>query len=329
MNSVWSPQPLFSFVIPAYNEAARLPNSLRQLKSFVDERRLSCEVVVVNDGSADDTAAVVRAWTVEWPVVRLIDEPHRGKGGAVKAGIMAATGRYVALADADFAMPAVEFARFTPALLERYPVVIGSREGPGAQRFNEPTYRHMMGRIFNKLTQVTLLPGIQDTQCGFKVLQRDVAQTLCQLQTIDGWGFDVELLVIARLNGYGIAEEPIPWTYMAGSRVNPIRDTMAMVRDILRIHRNRRQGLYTLDAPASDVNGAVTEQGNGAGIVAEIVEAHARAHPSSVAGAVFLACPKDNAETQVSDPQYFAATPVDNGHQPPRLTTASGREAGQ
>lgn len=274
MNSIWSPQSLFSFVIPAYNEAARLPNSLRQLKSFVDERRLSCEVVVVNDGSADDTAAVVRAWTVEWPVVRLIDEPHRGKGGAVKAGIMAATGRYVALADADFAMPAVEFARFTPALLERYPVVIGSREGPGAQRFNEPMYRHVMGRIFNKLTQVTLLPGIQDTQCGFKVLQRDVAQTLCQLQTIDGWGFDVELLVIARLNGYEIAEEPIPWTYMAGSRVNPIRDTVTMVRDILRIRRNRRQGLYALNAPAPDVNGAAAEQRVVVGMVADMVEPH-------------------------------------------------------
>lgn len=261
MESAWSPRPLYTFVIPAYNEAARLSDSLRQLQAFVDEQNLSCEVVVVNDGSVDDTARIVHAWAIEWPAVRLIEGPHRGKGGAVKAGIMAANGRYVALADADFAMPAAQFARFTPNLLEAYPVVIGSREGPGAKRFNEPAYRHLMGRVFNKLTQMVLLPGIQDTQCGFKVLRCDVAQALCQRQTINGWGFDVELLVIARLNGFGITEVPILWTFMPGSRVNPIRDTVTMVKDILRIRRNKRRGLYIPEpSTATSALGRLAEQ---------------------------------------------------------------------
>jgi dolichyl-phosphate beta-glucosyltransferase len=253
MHDLPSEQPLYSFVIPAFNEAPRLPSGLNQLRSFVDQQGLTCEVVVVNDGSTDDTAAVVRRWIREWPVVRLVDGPHRGKGGAVRAGIMAATGWYIALADADFAMPAAAFSLFTPEL-ERFPVVIGSRERPGAHRFNEPTYRHVMGRVFNRLTQFALLPGIQDTQCGFKVLRGDIAQALCRQQTIDGWGFDVELLVIAHLRGHDIIEVPIPWTYISGSRVNPIRDTLTMVRDLARIWLNRQRGLYTVEAPAHEAS---------------------------------------------------------------------------
>lgn len=249
-----------TFVIPAFNEASRLPGSLAELKAFAETLPYPVEVVVVNDGSTDNTVAVVRERMATWPALRLIEGPHQGKGGAVKAGVRAATGRYIAFADADFAMAAAEFARFTPALLERYPVAIGTREGPGAQRFNEPAYRHLMGRAFNKFVQIALLSGIQDTQCGFKVIRREVAQELCQRQTISGWGFDVELLVIARLHGYAITEVPIPWTHVAGSRVNPIRDTLTMTRDVFAIRRNLRRGIYSREVLPQHIVAPVPEQ---------------------------------------------------------------------
>jgi dolichyl-phosphate beta-glucosyltransferase len=238
------PAPALSVVIPAFNEALRLPPSLQTLKAYLDTFGAPVEVLVVDDGSSDDTGAVVRAWMRTWPSVRLIAQPHRGKGAAVRAGMLEARGDYVALADADFAMPAAEFARFMPALREGCDIAIGSREVPGAQRFDEPVYRHLMGRVFNRLVQLLLLPGIEDTQCGFKLFQREAAADLCQRQTIDGWGFDVELLVIARLRGYRIREIPIPWHCMPGSRVRPVRDTIAMVAELLRIRANARRGQY-------------------------------------------------------------------------------------
>ena len=245
------PLPHWSYVIPAFNEAKRLSDSLAELRDYVSMQGDIVEVIVVDDGSSDATVAVVHEWMRRWPLLRLVEGPHRGKGGAVKAGILAARGEYVALADADFAMPAKEFARFTPQILEHYDVAIGSREAPGAQRFDEPRYRHLMGRIFNKLVKVLLIPNIQDTQCGFKVIRREVAADLCRFQTINGWGFDVELLKIAQLHGYQICEVPIPWRYMSGSRVNPVRDTLGMVREILRIRANARAGRYSQTRSAS------------------------------------------------------------------------------
>lgn len=239
------PAPMLSIVVPAFNEALRLPPSLQALQAYLETLDAPAEVLVVDDGSSDDTAAVVHAWARTWPSVRLIAQPHRGKGAAVRAGMLEARGDYVALADADFAMPAAEFARFMPALREGCDLAIGSREVPGAQRFDEPAYRHLMGRVFNRLVQLLLLPGIEDTQCGFKLFRREAAADLCQQQTIDGWGFDVELLVIARLRGYRIREIPIPWHCIPGSRVRPVRDTIAMVAELLRIRANARRGRYS------------------------------------------------------------------------------------
>jgi dolichyl-phosphate beta-glucosyltransferase len=168
----------------------------------------------------------------------------------VKAGILAATGTCVALADADFSMPPEEFDRFGIARLGANEIAIGSREAPGARRYAEPAYRHIMGRAFNRLVQLLLLPGIQDTQCGFKCLRRAAAVDLCRQQTIAGWGFDVELLYIARRHGYAIREVPIAWHYVRGSRINPVRDTVTMVRDVLAIRRNSRRGRYDGDPRA-------------------------------------------------------------------------------
>lgn len=241
----------FSLLIPAYNEAERLPASLARARAYLDARGAAYEVIVVDDGSTDGTAALVAKLAADWPALCPVRGPHRGKGAAVRAGVLAARGELLALADADFSMPVEYFDRLIAALEGGCDLAIGSREAPGAVRYREPEYRHAMGRGFNALVRLLLLPGIQDTQCGFKCLRREVALDLCAAQTVAGWGFDVELLYIARRRGYTIREIGIPWHYMEGSRVNPLRDTLTMVRDVLRVWANARRGRYEPSAAPS------------------------------------------------------------------------------
>jgi glycosyltransferase involved in cell wall biosynthesis len=241
---------VFSLVIPAYNEASRLPASLARARAYLDAKGAPYEVLVVDDGSTDATADQVKALAAEWPALRLVRGPHRGKGAAVREGLLAAQGEWVAIADADLSMPVEEFDRFTEGAAGPCDIFIGSREAPGARRFGEPAYRHAMGRGFNALVRLLLLPGIQDTQCGFKRLRRAVALDLCRRQTIAGWGFDVELLYIARRRGYTMREVGIDWYYMPDSRVSPLRDTLTMLRDVLQIGWNARRGAYDAAVPA-------------------------------------------------------------------------------
>ena len=238
-------RPQLSIVIPAYNEARRLPESFARLHDFLHRQPYFAEVIVADDGSEDSTAAVVRAWMGRWNALRLVQIAHAGKGAAVRAGALAAQGEWIFLADADFSMPVQELARFVPAADDTTDLLIGSREAPGAQRIGEPVYRHLMGRAFNRIVQWSLVPGIRDTQCGFKRLRREVALDLCFHQTITGWGFDVELLYMARLRGYSIREIPISWYYKSGSKVRPLADTLSMARDLLAIRRNARAASYT------------------------------------------------------------------------------------
>jgi cellulose synthase/poly-beta-1,6-N-acetylglucosamine synthase-like glycosyltransferase len=236
--------PALSIVIPAYNEEHRLPYSLARLRAYVHQRQVSCEVIVVDDGSTDATRDLVRDWMGRWPELRLVEGEHRGKGGAVRAGVIAARGAYVALADADFSMPVEEFERFSVSALGPYDIAIGSREARGAVRYDEPRYRKLMSRVFNLLVRLVLLRGVRDTQCGFKFLRREVALDLCLDQTIDGWGFDMELLFIARRRGYTVREVPITWRYATGSRVRPVRATLALLRDLAAIRLNSWRGRY-------------------------------------------------------------------------------------
>jgi glycosyltransferase involved in cell wall biosynthesis len=233
-----------SIVIPAYNEAHRLPASLELARAFLDSSGLNAEVLVVDDGSADGTATAVEVAQQDWPALKLLRQAHAGKGAAVRLGVAHAVGEQIALADADFSMPITEFRYFTPDALGVYDSAIASREAPGARRYGEPEYRHIMGRVFNRLVQWLLLPGIEDTQCGFKFLRRAVAQDILQQLTIDGWGFDVELLYIARRHGYQIREIGVPWRYGSDSRVSPLRDTLTMIRDIGTVWLNSRKGRY-------------------------------------------------------------------------------------
>lgn len=242
--SASAPRPELSIVIPAYNEAQRLPKSFARLHDFLQRQPYLAEVIVVDDGSEDSTAGVVRAWMGRWHALRLIQIPHTGKGAAVRAGALAAQGAWVFLADADFSMPVQELESFGPSEAPTVDVLIGSREASGAQRIGEPAYRHLMGRAFNLVAQWLLVRGIRDTQCGFKRLRREVALDLFFHQSVTGWSFDVELLYMARLRGYSIREVPISWYYKAGSKVHPIRDTLVMGHDLISIWRNARTGAY-------------------------------------------------------------------------------------
>jgi len=237
-------QPLLSLIIPAYNEGQRLPQTLPPVFAFLESQPYLAEIILVNNNSRDDTRAIALEFAATRPYLRVIDEPRQGKGAAVRSGMLAATGEYLFMADADFSMPVTEITKFLPPRLSQYDVAIGSREGPGAVRYNEPQYRHMMGRIFNFYVKVLAIPGHEDTQCGFKCFRRDVALDILPYQTIDGWAFDVELLFIALRRGYSIVEVPIHWYYGENSRLSPVRDTINMIREVLKIRTNGFVGRY-------------------------------------------------------------------------------------
>ena len=227
--------PFLSLIIPAWNEEARLPDTLPRALRWLRTRAFTWEVRVVDDGSSDGTVGVVQDLAKDEPRLLVQPEAHRGKGGAVQAGMLASRARYRFLADADFSMPVEEVERFLPPYLDGADVAIGTREGPGAVRVGEPTSRHVMGRVFNTLIQGLLLPGIADSQCGFKCFSGRAAESLFPGQTIAGFAFDVEILYMARRAGFAIVEVPITWHYMEASKVSPVRDTGRMVREVLKI----------------------------------------------------------------------------------------------
>ncbi|MBN1220931.1 MAG: glycosyltransferase family 2 protein [Anaerolineae bacterium] len=231
-------------VIPAYNEESRLPRTLSQVTEFITGQDYEAEVLIVDDGSVDRTPEIVEALSTQHPGVRLIRAEHGGKGHAVKVGMLQARGEYTLLCDADLAMPITELPKFLPPQQNSYQIAIGSREAKGAIRYNEPGYRHMMGRVFNWLVKVLAVPGFEDTQCGFKCFHHSVTRDLFSCQTIAGFGFDVEILYIAQKRGYRIIEVPIHWYYQAESKVHPVRDTVRMFRDIFAVRQNDRQGRY-------------------------------------------------------------------------------------
>ena len=235
-----------SIIIPAHNEEHRLPQTLGQVFHFLSQQPWQAEVLVVENGSTDRTLDVVRHFQETYPNLRLLENEMRGKGLAVKAGMLAARGQYRFMCDADLSMPVEQITRFLPPRLD-VPIAIASREAPGSKRYHEPAYRHWGGRVINWLVQALVLPGIQDTQCGFKCFRADAARRIFSAQRLSGIAFDVEILYLARKYGYALQEVPIDWYYNADSRINLIDDTLSMLRDLLTIRRNDRAGLY--DAP--------------------------------------------------------------------------------
>lgn len=235
--------PFLSIIIPAHNEENRLPGTLEQVFAFLEAQDFPAEVLVVENGSTDRTFEIAQDFAGRHKSLQVIREQGRGKGLAVRSGMLAARGEFRLMCDADLSMPVEEIARFLPAG-PAYDIAIASREARGAVRYDEPSYRHLGGRAINLIIRMLILPGLNDTQCGFKCFRAAVADDLFRQQTLPGWSFDIEVLFIARRRGYAIREVPIHWYFRPESKVNAVRDALRMIRDIFRIHLNALRGRY-------------------------------------------------------------------------------------
>jgi glycosyltransferase involved in cell wall biosynthesis len=236
--------PFLSLIIPAHNEETRLPGTLEQVFAFAAAQSYLVEVLVIENGSQDRTLQIAQDFAARHSQMRVLQSTRRGKGLAVYQGMLAASGEYRFMCDVDLSMPVGEINRFLPPALEGYDIAIASREAPGAVRYHEPYYRHFVGRVYNWLIRTLALPGLQDTQCGFKCFRGAVAEDLFPRQTLTGWSFDVEVLFIARRLGYRVIEVPIPWTYNPHSKISVVRDSLKMAVDLLTIRLNALQGVY-------------------------------------------------------------------------------------
>ncbi len=235
-----------SVVIPAYNEEARLPRTLESVYSYLSRHGKSFEIVVVDDGSTDHTVDVVEAFAQAHSGVRVVSyAPNRGKGHAVRIGMLKAVGDMIIFNDADGSSPIEEIDKLEKSIAQGYDIAIGSRAKPDDQRVVEAlTYRKYIGNTFNLIVQSLVLKGIYDTQCGFKMFRHHVAQDLFSVARMDGFAFDVEVLYIARLRGYTIEEIPINWTNVEGSKVNVFTDSPKMFLEVIKVAVGAWLGKY-------------------------------------------------------------------------------------
>ena len=244
-----TPEVTLSIVVPAFNEEARLGATLADLEAFLRRQPWDWEVRVVDDGSADGTCAVAERAAAEEPRIVLQREPHRGKGGAVKAGLLTARAEYRFICDADLSMPVRELPRFMPPVRTDFDIAIGSREGHEARRIGEPVIRHLAGRVFNLSVQRLMVPGINDTQCGFKMFTAQAVEAIFPFVRVDGWAFDIEVLYLARVKGLRVVEVPIEWHYRRESRLSLLRDGAGMLRELLAIRARAGRGAYDTRTP--------------------------------------------------------------------------------
>lgn len=252
-----------SIVIPAYNEAKRLPKTLERIRSYLQEATnrwrvdmSEIEVIVVDDGSTDGTSELARSFSDRLPNLQVLRHtPNRGKGYAVKRGMLSANGRFRLFSDADLSTPIDELDKMLPLLLsDEADIAIASRGLPQSQLLvRQPWYREMLGRLFNLVVQALATPGIWDTQCGFKLFRSDVAERLFKLQTLDGFAFDVEVLYLARKFKYRVAEIPVRWLNDPNTKVQTFRHGMQMLRDLIVIRLNDLKGRYAEKLSSADV----------------------------------------------------------------------------
>ena len=228
--------PYLSVVIPAYNEEKRLPQSLAAVMDFLKKQPYGSEIIVSDDGSQDRTVALAKELLKEFPHQVLVTPQNRGKGHAVRQGMLAATGAYVLFTDADLSTPIEEVTRFLARLEKDQDVVIGSRALPDSQvKIHQNFLRETMGKVFNLIAQRWAFKGIHDSQCGFKCFRREAVQKLFSLQKLDGFSFDVEIVYLAQKFGLRLLELPVIWCNSAQSRVQVFRDPLMMFWDVLRI----------------------------------------------------------------------------------------------
>ncbi len=238
--------PRYSIVIPAYNEGARIPATLNSVIACVRGNQWNAEIIVVNDGSSDNTAQVVREIAKSAPELRLIENPgNRGKGYSVRSGILQALGEIVMFTDADLSSPMEEADRLFAAIAAGADIAIGSRWLESSrQTHRQPLYRQVFGRCFNAVTRAIMRLPFADTQCGFKAFTRHAAQTVFQLQTIERWGFDPEILFIALKRGFRVVEVPVSWAHDERTRMSYLRDGLVMLEELVRVRWNALTGHY-------------------------------------------------------------------------------------
>lgn len=254
----------WSIIIPAYNEAVRIPPYLRSITSYMQDRGQSYEVLVVDDGSTDATASVVEILASSVPEIHLLRAPlRRGKGAAVRRGMRAAVGQLQLFTDADGATPIQELARLEQAVANGADVAIGSRalaaQLPG-YAVQTRWYRTVLSTLFKSVVRQSRLRGITDTQCGFKLFRQPIAADLFEVSLIDGYGFDLELLYVAQQRGYRIAEIPVNWSHQPNSKFRFFRDTFAMLREMAVIRRNGAKGYYTSPSHARNFHPTTVSQ---------------------------------------------------------------------
>jgi glycosyltransferase involved in cell wall biosynthesis len=236
----------YSIVIPAFNEGQRLAPTLEKVLSYVHQQGWDTEVIVVNDGSRDNTAEIVRSFAQKDPMLRLVENPgNRGKGYSVRNGILNARGEIVLFTDADLSSPIEEMPKLLDALAAGADIAIGSRWlRAELQTSRQSLHRQLFGRIFNALNRMILGLAFKDTQCGFKAFTRRAAQTILPLQHIERWGFDPEILFLARKFGFRVDEVPVRWGHVGGTRINPLIDGSRMFQEMLRIRWYDLAGKY-------------------------------------------------------------------------------------
>lgn len=236
--------PFLSIIIPAHNEESRLPQTLEQIFTFLETRDYTAEVLIVENGSSDKTLEVARKYAARQPALKVFHEEEPGKGNAVKRGMLEARGSFRFMCDADLSMPIEELDKFIPSDEHGFDIAIASREAKGAVRYNEPGYRHFGGRLINLAVRLLILPGLNDTQCGFKCFRADVAEAIFPYQSLPGWSFDIEILFIARKWGFRIQEVPIHWYFDPETKLRAVNDAVRMLRDIFLIHWRNLRGRY-------------------------------------------------------------------------------------
>lgn len=237
-----SPGPIqLSVVVPVYNEQRQVPETIRKISAFLTSKRAVWEAIFVDDGSIDDTARVLQsvlAARPDLPIRVIHGETHRGKGHAARQGMLEAKGRYVLLTDADLSTPMKEVDKLTAILENGSDVAIGSRVmGRAGAEVQQSFMGRISRRIFDRFVRTLLLPGIRDSQCGFKCFTREAAQVLFSVQKLDGFRFDVEVLYLARQMGLKVVEVPVMWRQGEGGRVPLLRDTTRLVQDLFKIRR--------------------------------------------------------------------------------------------
>ena len=241
--SVTTLYPKLSIIIPAYNEERRLPDAIKKISAWMRSVTFAVEILIVENGSQDRTTEIGEAYARHFDNI-IVLHSSKGKGAAVREGMLHGRGEYLFICDADLSMPIAEIENFLPACAAGYDIVIGSREAVGARRYNEPFHRHITGRVFNAIVRLLAVPGFDDTQCGFKLFRREVARDIFMRQTISGWTFDVEVIYLALKYGYRVTEVPINWYFNPDSRISILQDTWQMFYDLMRIRLNAWRSVY-------------------------------------------------------------------------------------